>query len=260
MVSFLSEKTILKVMDRAYVQAIDGMPGVQSADDLAQQFLAREGTLEERVNSLIRWQIAKAATSGFVSGLGGLITMPVSVPANISIVLFVQMRMIAAIAIMGGADVNDDRVKSLVYACMAWNAAKKVLLDIGIDVTTRLALKAIGNIQGKALAAINQQVGFRLLAKFGEKGVSISARPRRWREPWSGQPSKPCPPMPSAVLPGRSSAVTLPGRLCRCHRSKPSRISNRLEERSAGQERCPACQPPFNMRKKAGFLQASDRT
>ena len=171
MVSFLSEKTILKVMDRAYVQAIDGMPGVQSADDLAQQFLAREGTLEERVNSLIRWQIAKAATSGFVSGLGGLITMPVSVPANISIVLFVQMRMIAAIAIIGGADVNDDRVKSLVYACMAWNAAKKVLLDIGIEVTTRLALKAIGNIQGKALAAINQQVGFRLLAKFGEKGV-----------------------------------------------------------------------------------------
>ena len=171
MASILSEKTILKVLDRAYAQALEGMPGVQSADDLARQFTAREGTLEERVNSLIRWQIAKAATSGFVSGLGGLLTMPVSVPANISVVLFVQIRMIAAIAIMSGHDVNDDRIKSLVYASMAWNAAKKILLDIGIDVTTRLALKAIARIPDMALAAINHQVGFRLLTKFGEKGV-----------------------------------------------------------------------------------------
>ena len=171
MASFLSEKTILRVLDRAYVQALEGMPGVQSANDLAQQFSAREGTLEERVNALVRWQMAKAATSGFVSGLGGLITMPVSIPANISVVLFVQIRMIAAIAIMSGHDVKDDRIKSLVYACMAWNAAKKILLDIGVDVTTRLALRAIARIPDKALATINQQVGFSLLTKFGEKGV-----------------------------------------------------------------------------------------
>lgn len=171
MADSITEKTILKVLDWAYEQAIDGMPGVGSANDLAQEYMVREGTLAEQVNSLIRWQNAKAATSGFVSGLGGLITMPVAVPANISVVLFVQVRMIAAIAIMGGYDVNDDRVKSLVYACMAGNAAKGYLREVGIDVTRKLALSAIRSIPGKTLTAINQKVGFRLLTKFGEKGV-----------------------------------------------------------------------------------------
>ena len=171
MADSVTGNTILRVLDWAYEQAIDGIPGVGSANDLAQDYLVREGTLEEQVNSLIRWQNTKAATSGFVSGLAGLITMPVAVPANISVVLFVQVRMIAAIAIMGGYDVNDDRVKSLVYACMAGNAAKGYLGEVGIDVTQKLALSAIRSIPVSILAAINQKVGFRLLTKFGEKGV-----------------------------------------------------------------------------------------
>ena len=97
--------------------------------------------------------------------------MPVAVPANISVVLFVQLRMIAAIAIMAGHDVNDDRVKTLVYACMAGNAAKSYLLEVDIDVTKKLAFSAIRNIPGKTLTAINQAVGLRLVTKFGEKGV-----------------------------------------------------------------------------------------
>ena len=171
MADSVTGKTILRVLDWAYEQAIDGIPGVGSANDLAQDHLVREGTLEEQVNSLIRWQNTKAATSGFVSGLGGLITMPVTVPANISVVLFVQVRMIAAIAIMGGYDVNDDRVKSLVYACMAGNAAKGYLREVGLDVTQKLALSAIRSIPVSILTAINQKVGFRLLTKFCEKGV-----------------------------------------------------------------------------------------
>jgi len=166
-----SEKTILKVLDWAYEQAVDGVPGVDSASDLARNFMDEERTLEEQVDSLIRWQNAKAATSGFVSGLGGLITMPVAVPANISVVLFVQVRMIAAIAIMGGYDIHDDRVKTLVYACMAGNAAKGYLREVGIDITQKLALSAIRSIPGRTLTAINRRVGFRLLTKFGEKGV-----------------------------------------------------------------------------------------
>jgi hypothetical protein len=38
----------------------------------------QEDTLKDCANSLIRWQNAKSATSGFVTGLGGLITMPIA--------------------------------------------------------------------------------------------------------------------------------------------------------------------------------------
>lgn len=78
------------------------MPGLDSADEMAQDYLRGDGSLEDRVNSLIRWQNTKAGTSGFLSGLGGVMLMPVTIPANISSVMYVQVRMIAAIAQMGG--------------------------------------------------------------------------------------------------------------------------------------------------------------
>ena len=167
----LTQNVIVRILDWAYEQALEGPPGLDSAWDLASDYQKQDASPQEQVNSLIRWQNTKAATSGFVTGLGGLITLPVAVPANLSSVLFVQVRMIAAIAIMGGHDVNDDRVKTLVYACLAGNAAKEVLRQVGIEVGQKLTISAIKSITRETLVAINRAVGFRLLTKFGEKGV-----------------------------------------------------------------------------------------
>ena len=41
-------------------------------------------SIEEAAKALIRGQLAKCSTSGFLAGLGGLITLPVAIPANIS--------------------------------------------------------------------------------------------------------------------------------------------------------------------------------
>lgn len=97
--------------------------------------------------------------------------MPVAIPANVASVLYVQVRMIAAIAHLGGYDVKDDKVKSLVYACLVANSAKDVAKDIGIVVGSKIAISAVKSIPGKTIFAINKKVGFRLLTKFGEKGV-----------------------------------------------------------------------------------------
>ena len=169
--SELTQSAILQILDWAYEKALEGPPGLDSAWDLARDYQKRDRSPAEQVNSLIRWQNTKAATSGFVTGLGGLITLPIAVPANVSAVLFVQVRMIAAIAIMGGHDVNDDRVKTLVYACLAGNAAKEVLRQVGMEVGQKLTVTAIKSITREMLVAINRAVGFRLLTKFGEKGV-----------------------------------------------------------------------------------------
>lgn len=167
----LTQKAILSALDFAYEKALEGASGLDSAWDLACDYKKQKGSPLDQVNSLIRWQNTKAATSGFLTGLGGLITLPVAVPANITTVLFVQVRMIAAIAIMGGHDVNDDRVKTLVYACLAGNAAKEVLRQVGIRIGEKLTITAIRSITRETLVAINRAVGFRLLTKFGEKGA-----------------------------------------------------------------------------------------
>ncbi len=167
----LSESKIMQVLDWAYDKAVNGVTGLDSAKELADDYMKEGNSKIDQVNSLIRWQNTKAGTSGFLTGLGGIITLPVAIPANIASVMYVQIRMIAAIAHIGGHDLKNDSVKALVYACLTGNAAKDILKDIGIVVGRKITESAIKNISGKTITAINQKVGFRLLTKFGEKGV-----------------------------------------------------------------------------------------
>ncbi len=128
----LDQSMIMKALDWAYDKALDpNVPGLDSAYDFAKEYGKGDDSLIKKANSLIRWQNTKAATSGFISGLGGIITLPVAVPANISSVLFVQVRMIESIAIMGGHDPKDDKVKTLIYVCLCGNAAKEIFKQTG---------------------------------------------------------------------------------------------------------------------------------
>ncbi|WP_034889646.1 EcsC family protein [Gillisia sp. Hel_I_29] len=167
----IDQGMIMKALDYAYDKAINGIPGFDSAQEMAENYMSNCNDQNKNCDSLIRWQNTKAGTSGFLTGLGGLITMPVAIPANLASVMYVQIRMIAAIAYMGGHDLRDDRVKSLVFVCMAGNGAKDILKDIGIVVGQKLTQRMISNISGKTISAINQKLGFRLLTKFGQKGA-----------------------------------------------------------------------------------------
>ena len=167
----LSQEIILKSLDWAYSKAINGVPGLDSAQDIANDFSQREGTLIDKVNSLIRWQNTKAGTSGFVTGLGGLLTLPVTLPVNITSVMYVQIRMVTAIAIMGGYNVKDDRIRTLVYSCIAANSIAEVAKDFGLSLSNKLLIKAIKKIPTEVIKRINQAIGFKLLTKFGQKGV-----------------------------------------------------------------------------------------
>ena len=162
----ISPNVIMQALDFAYDKAVNGVAGLDSAQELAWNYSQSTGTLTEQVNSLIRWQNTKAGTSGFLSGLGGLLLLPVTLPANVTSVIYVQVRMIAAIAIMGGYDVKDDRVKAMVYACLAGNAAKDILKDVGVAIGTKMTTEAIKTISGKTIIEINKKVGFRLFTKF----------------------------------------------------------------------------------------------
>ena len=169
--STVTQSSIMKAMDWAYDKAVNGISGLDSAEDLAADYMRGNGTLKDKANRLIRWQNTKAGTSGFITGLGGLITLPVTLPANITTVLYVQIRMIAAIAKMGGYDLKDDRVKCLVYTCLVASSASDVVKQTGIAIGEKIAINAIKNLSYETIKQINQKVGFKLFTKFGEKGI-----------------------------------------------------------------------------------------
>ena len=96
----------------------------------------------------INYQIAKCTTSGFVTGLCGLITLPVAIPANVGSVMYVQMRMIACLAYMGGYDTDSDQVQTLVYACLAGISIDQILKQAGIQFGNKFVMAMVKKIPG----------------------------------------------------------------------------------------------------------------
>ena len=161
----MHQNQIMELLDTLYEKSINGIPKVsQPIDVLANDYLSKNNSIEKAARQFVNYQVAKCTTSGFVTGLGGLITLPIAIPANVSSVMYVQMRMISCLAYMGGYDTNSDQVQTLVYAC-------QIIKQAGIKFGTKFTTAMVKKIPGTVLTKINQKVGFRFLTKFGEKGI-----------------------------------------------------------------------------------------
>lgn len=169
----ISQEDIIKFLDKTYENLIiDGIPVISSnIKDFANDYLKKHTSKREACKDMMNKQIMKCTTSGAVSGLGGIITMPIAVPANIANVLYVQMRMIACTAYMAGYDLKSDQTQTLVYMCLAGVASNQILKKIGIKVGEKVATNIVKKIPGKIIIEVNKKVGFRLLTKFGTKGA-----------------------------------------------------------------------------------------
>ena len=167
----LTESKIMKVLEWGYEKAIQGLPGMESSEELANRYLEKYDTIDEAIDQLINWQCLKCATSGFITGLGGMITLPVAVSTNIASVIFLQIQMIQAIAKMRGYDIKDDEVKILVFVTLTGQSAVDILKQAGITIGSKVGINLIKKIPIKVIRQINKKVGFRLVTKFSQRGV-----------------------------------------------------------------------------------------
>lgn len=154
-------------------KAVNGVPPLSSAEALAEEYLINVSYPDNdaRVDSLINWETTKNFTSGFVTGLGGLITLPVALPAAFGASWIIQARMAAAIAHIGGHDIREDRIKTFILTCLVGDAMKEIVKDAGIQIGKGLARSAVRKIPGRVFIDINKKVGFRLITKAGQKGA-----------------------------------------------------------------------------------------
>ena len=80
----LSQQDIMKFLDESYKKTLNGIPLVSpSIEDFANEYLSKHTSKEEACKDMMNKQILKCTTSGVLSGLGGIITLPVTLPANI---------------------------------------------------------------------------------------------------------------------------------------------------------------------------------
>ena len=165
-------KVIADAIEWGYERVVEPeVFGIVGAEELAEEYRKTTSDVETAIDQLIRWQVMQAGAAGFVTGIGGVFTLPVALPANIAAIIFIQLRMIAAIAHLRGYDIRSDRVGGLVKACIVGSSLTDILKDFGVGIGSKMSQKAVNQISGATLLKINQAVGIKLVTKAGTTGM-----------------------------------------------------------------------------------------
>lgn len=129
----ITEEQMQEILTSLYVKSVDGIPKVSlPIDDLVKDYISKNPNVELAAKSLIKNSTIKCGTSGFVTSFGGFAAMIATLPANITSVMYVQLRMCCAIAKMAGYDIHSDQVQTLIFACLTGSAMSDVLKQAGV--------------------------------------------------------------------------------------------------------------------------------
>lgn len=168
----ITEEQMIEILNNLYIKSVNGIPKVSlPVDDLVEDYIKKNSKVEDAAKSLINNSTVKCGTSGFITGFGGFASMIATLPANITSVMYVQLRMCCAIAKMAGYDIHSDQVQTLIYACLTGSAVSDILKQAGIKFGNKFGVAMVKKIPGKTLTVINKKVGFRFITKFGETGI-----------------------------------------------------------------------------------------
>jgi uncharacterized protein (DUF697 family) len=159
--------TLIHGLEWLYDRAVKGVPTLDSASDLAISYQRQFPSGDKAVDALIKWQTAMAGTASFVSSFGGVLSLPVALPANLASVTYIQLRMIAAIAHLRGHDIQSDPVRALALACLCGSRVTTMVKDFGVRLGTQVAHEALKRVSGDGLKQINQAIACRLIAVTG---------------------------------------------------------------------------------------------
>lgn len=100
-------------------RAIDGVGPLTPAVKVAEKALAaNDGQVGKSVHDVVDHHTRFAGAQGFLTNIGGLVTMAVSLPANLTGLAVLQCRMVAAVAHLRGYDLTDPRTHNAILVAI----------------------------------------------------------------------------------------------------------------------------------------------
>ncbi len=166
----------IRVVDQILDIGIDGKGWFSPAGDVADAALrSHGGDPEQAVDAIVRSHTIQAGAEGFVTGLGGFITLPVALPANVVAFYALATRMTAAIAKVRGHDIDQPQIRAAVLLTLVGADADDLLkkAQLAAPVGGTLTNLAAQRLPGPASMVIKKGVFFKLVASTGK---SVLAR------------------------------------------------------------------------------------
>ena len=108
--------------------------------------------------------------TAFASGIGGGVTLPVSIPAALYSTWIIQARLAGAIAVIYGYSPEDDRVRAFILLSILGSAGRDVFKSAGVKIAGEFTSSMIKKIPAEVMKEIYRRTGLKLLTTAGEKG------------------------------------------------------------------------------------------
>lgn len=163
------------VGSKSYAEArLASSASVDVADD-SQDAVAVPADRDAVIAQIIRESVLAAGGTGFVTGVGGFIALPLTLPTNVTGNVVINARMVGAIAYLLGHDLDDPHVQASILLTVAAADAPKVLAELGVEIGPGTTHEAIARLPVPVVREINRRAGFFLLAKYGGKRLAFQA-------------------------------------------------------------------------------------
>ena len=128
---------------------------------------------DDLARKVVRRKAFKIGLVGAATGLGGLITLPVAVPADLAASWRIQATMVFAIAYIYGHTAETTDLKTDIYIILAGNAAKEALRRVGIETAKGITKKMVGKyITREMMKRMWKVVGQKIITKAGQKSLT----------------------------------------------------------------------------------------
>jgi uncharacterized protein (DUF697 family) len=180
---------VQQALDRA-IRGAGPLVGAAAAGQ--KQLDEHHGDVEAAIKDVIENHVRMAGAQGFLTNIGGLVTMTVTVPTNIAGLALIQCRMVAAIASLRGYDLDDPRTRNAIMAALLGEERMLSLIrrkkipgtpmalatapvndpDLGRVMANEVASEIITKVAGKRIATT---VGRRVPVVGGVVGASTDA-------------------------------------------------------------------------------------
>lgn len=162
------------ILRRVLEAAIDGVGRVPGAKATAARHLEKHGgSVDAAIDSVIDSHIKLASAQGFVTNLGGIASVAISLPANVTGVAVVQGRMIACIAHLRGYDLDDNRVRTAMAMCLLGGEQLGQRIAQGQLPTSPMAVATAPVFDPDLDHRVSEQVASGLAARIGGKNVAL---------------------------------------------------------------------------------------
>lgn len=155
--------------------SIDGVQGFPGARETARRHLLLSGDVEAAVRGVIEQHVRLAGVGGFVSQVGGVLALPVTLPANVAGLAALQLRMAATVAHLRGHDLSAPRVRIAAMATLLGEDNVREAIEAGeLPGTPRDLALGPPMVDEEMRTRLTASVGQQLLVRVTAKSATLT--------------------------------------------------------------------------------------